>query len=365
MTPKDCILAAFRGQPAPVVWQPRLEHWYNVNKQLGTLPPRYRHMSRLELYDDLGCVPRPYSPFNGCFHTVDDPRVKISHQDLPDRVIITWETPLGSMRAVEKRAALTQQRFEFPIKGPEDFPKMEYVLRGRQWVFDAEAYQRGVEEIGDRAAPTCWVNRVSLQRLFIEYMGFEATIYALHDYPKETERFIRVIEETDDAMYQVYAASPIPIINFGDNVHSDTLSPPLFQRYILPYYQHRGRQLKEAGKFTYAHWDGYVKPLLPFARLCGLDGFEAITPLPQGDVTLEEVKAAFGDELVLVDGIPATDFLPETPVEDLVQRTQRILEMFSPRLVLGISDEISPPGDIERVRLVSDLVAEFNRRFKP
>ena len=36
-----------------------------------------------------------------------------------------------------------------------------------------------------------------------------------------------------------------------------------------------------------------------------MDGIEAITPVPQGDVTLEEIKEGLGDEMYLIDGIPA------------------------------------------------------------
>jgi hypothetical protein len=33
--------------------------------------------------------------------------------------------------------------------------------------------------------------------------------------------------------------------------------------------------------------------------------------------------------------------------------------LFYPRLILGISDEIPPDGDIERVQFVGDLVQEL------
>jgi hypothetical protein len=36
-----------------------------------------------------------------------------------------------------------------------------------------------------------------------------------------------------------------------------------------------------------------------------------------------------------------------------------IVEMFYPHLALGISDEISPDGDIERVRMIGELVREM------
>ena len=39
---------------------------------------------------------------------------------------------------------------------------------------------------------------------------------------------------------------------------------------------------------------------------------------------------------------------------------ERILDLFAPKLVLGISDEISSTGDIERIRLVGEIVDRYN-----
>jgi hypothetical protein len=101
--------------------------------------------------------------------------------------------------------------------------------------------------------------------------------------------------------------------------------------------------------------------LLPYARETGLDGIEAITPEPQGDVTLEEVKDAFSDDLFLLDGIPAVYFDETFSVDTLVECTKKIISLFAPKLILGISDEISSTGDIERVRIVGEIVDEYNR----
>lgn len=129
---------------------------------------------------------------------------------------------------------------------------------------------------------------------------------------------------------------------------------------MLPAYQHRCKRLHKAGKFVHAHWDGDTKPLLPFARTTGLDGIEAITPKPQGDVTLEEIKAGLGDDIFLLDGIPAVFFDATYPVSILEDCARRLIELFAPKLVLGISDEISSHGDIERIRIVGKIVDEYN-----
>lgn len=44
------------------------------------------------------------------------------------------------------------------------------------------------------------------------------------------------------------------------------------------------------------------QPLLRYVKETGLGGIEAITPRPEGDVTLDEIKEALGNDLFLLDG---------------------------------------------------------------
>jgi hypothetical protein len=181
------------------------------------------------------------------------------------------------------------------------------------------------------------------------------------DYPATCERFFEALTRSQEQLIEVINASPIRIINFGDNLHGSTTSPELFEKYILPVYQRRCELLHKAGKFVSSHWDGNVKPLLPYAKDTGLDGIEAITPLPQGDVTLEETKAALGD-MFLLDGIPAIYFDETYSEQTLIGCAKKCIDLFAPHLILGVSDEVSSHGDIERVRLVAEVVDEYNER---
>lgn len=115
-----------------------------------------------------------------------------------------------------------------------------------------------------------------------------------------------------------------------------------------------------AGKFVSSHWDGDCGPILPYAKETGLDAIEAITPKPQGDVTLEQIKGGLGDDLFLLDGLPAVYFDETFSGETLVECTKKLIDLFAPKLILGISDELSSTGDIERVRVVGQIVDDYN-----
>ena len=102
---------------------------------------------------------------------------------------------------------------------------------------------------------------------------------------------------------------------------------------------------------------------LPFLAFRNLHFQIQITPLPQGDVTLEQIKEGLGDTMFLLDGIPAVYFDDTFSVDVLVECTRHLIELFAPKLVLGISDEISSTGDLDRIKVVGQIVDEYNARF--
>ena len=249
------------------------------------------------------------------------------------------------------------------IETEEDMKIFTWIHEHTDWKFNKDIYDELFEKYCDIGAPTIFMPRVSIQDLYINTMGMENGIFALYDFPGALKKYFIALHESHMRMIDVINDSPIDIINFGDNVHCGTLTPEIFQEYVLPYYQERTEKLNSAGKFTSSHWDGDTYSLLPFAKETGLSGIEAITPKPQGDVTLEYVKQHLGDEVFLLDGIPAILFDDIFPVEQLIETTEKIIELFAPKLVLGISDEISSTGDIERIRIVGEIVDKYNSQF--
>lgn len=349
-----------------IIWQPRILCWYSDKQLAGEpLPPPYAGMTLPEIYRALGCSNRIYD-YNACFRAVEHPAVRFERRELgggeSEEVI---HTPAGRQTARRRQVPeLRKSRWlKWPVATEEELKVAAWRAEHASWEFDPAAFERVRAEWGDLGAPTMFMPRVNVQDLYINTMGVEAGIYALLDWPGAVEAYFRALDECHDRLIDVINASPVEIINFGDNVHCGTLPPDIFRRHVLPAYQRRCRRLHRGGKFVHAHWDGDVKALLPFARQTGLDGIEAITPQPQGDVTLEEVRQALGEDMFLLDGIPAVYFDATFPPSAAEDCARRVIELFAPRLVLGISDEISSTGDLERVRAVGRIVEEYNARF--
>jgi len=197
--------------------------------------------------------------------------------------------------------------------------------------------------MGDRGEPQFWLPKSPYQSLCQIWMKTEDFIYALADSPDLVQDVMTAIDDSYQVLYdEIVSYGGIKIINFGENLHAQLFSPSYFEKYFIPFYEKRSNQLREAGIFTHIHIDGFFKPLLSYLEELPFDGYEALTPVPQGDVSLEEIKQHIGDK-VLLDGIPAIFFLPHHPIEELQRCVEEIVALFSPRLVLGISDEL-PEG---------------------
>ncbi len=318
-------------------------------------------MSLPDIFRELKCSARIYD-YNACYRKIEDPRVTWRQETDGDLIRSRIETPVGIQTTVIKVTPSSHARIclKREIESEEEMKVAIWRAVNTTWEWDEETYRRVQKEWGNLGAPTMYVPRVNIQDLYINTMGVEKAIYALADYPDTVEAYFRALDECHDRLMDVINESPIEIINFGDNVHSGTLPPKLFREWVLPVYQWRCEKLHRAGKFVHSHWDGDTKPLLPLARETGLDGIEAITPWPQGDVTLEEIKDGLEDDLFLIDGIPAIYFDELYPITVLEECTRRLIELFAPKLILGISDEISSTGDINRIRRVGGIVEEYN-----
>jgi hypothetical protein len=349
-----------------IIWQPRIGCWLTDKEFAGEpFPPPFTGMNLYEIYRELDCSARLYE-YNACFRRIEHPGVSVTREQLSESDTKTViHTPAGDQVQVLHRTTSNWHPItvKWEVSSEAELKVATWREENTTWEWDQAKYDELQATVGDLGAPTMFMPRMNVQSLYIEKMGSQQGIYAIYDWPDTVGAYFRALDESHDRLIDVINSSPVDIINFGENVHAGTLPPKWFRKFHLPACQHRAERLHVGGKFVCSHWDGDVKALLPFVHETGLDGIEAITPYPQGDVTLEEVKAALGDDIFLLDGIPAIYFDATFSVETLVACTEEIIELFAPNLVLGISDEISSTGDLERVRVVGEIVDGYNAQF--
>jgi len=375
----DAMMAVYEGREGhPLVFQPRLRHWFDVNHNAGTLPERYQGMYLDEVYRDLGVTPREVwgprrigSELSGYFalNVVEGDDVEVwtrrmrgyEGEERDDYLITEIKTPLGTLRQVQRYTehGTSLMNVEYFLKGLDDLKVFEYVLGERSYGWDRNRYEWGKRRYGDAIPLRAQLERSPLMWLIVGIMGFKRTVTMIWRHPEEMKEFMEVLEEEHVKQIEAYRGKPVAELSFGDNMHQDLSPPPYFREYVIPFYQRAIPRVHAQGMVATSHFDGYLKQLLPLVGETGLDGLECVTPLPQGDVTLAEMKGGMGD-MFLRDGIPAVHMCPWTPVETLESHVRELIKAFYPRLILGVSDLLPANGDVERVRIVNEMVKEFN-----
>jgi hypothetical protein len=344
-----------------VLFQPRFEPWFAWTKQFGQVPERYRGKTIAEVYDDVGCSMRTMQYYSGIPEPIEkrfSSAVQIDREATPTHKTTVYHTPHGDLcERWERTLDDTWREVGFPVRDEDDLKKLTWLFRNTTYHFSSEKFSLGDQYVGDRGVPGFWVPKSPYQALAQQWMKLEDLIYALADCPEVVEETMAAIDDSYDTLYpEMIADGRVQVVNFGENVHEQLLSPAYFERYLLPFWEKRAGQLRGAGIFSHVHIDGYFRTMLPYLPRIACDGIEALTPVPQGDMPLEEIKEHCGNK-ILLDLIPAVYFLETYPRELLMAETEKIVRLFAPNLILGISDELPEAAGeegIERVRLIAN-----------
>lgn len=372
------MMAVYEGRDGRgVVFQPRIKHWFEVNSAAGTLPDRYQGMYLDEVYRDLDVTPRevwvPGTRGSAGYLALkieegDDVEVwsrgyrASSPEGEPQDLVFTeYRTPKGSISQLERATehGASVYNVDYFLKDLKDVEVMKYILQERRYLWDERRYEWGRRRFGDTIPLRVNLQRSPLMWLFVGLMGFQRAVTMIWRHPKEMEELLALQEGDFIKMLEVCRGKPITELHFGDNMHQDMCSPPYFKRYMMPFYKRVLPRVKEMGMYSTAHWDGFVGQLLPLVAETGLNGLECVTPLPQGDVTLEQMNEGMRG-MFLRDGIPAVMMCPWTSLEALGDHVRNLIKLFYPRLILGISDLTPANADFERIRFVKGIVEEFN-----
>jgi hypothetical protein len=364
LTRREMNLCAFNGEPLPhVFFQPRFEPWFDWHRQFGTLPPQLEGLSLPEVYDLIDASMRTVHYYTGQPDPIEvtyDDEVRIAEEQDGEWLKLRFDTPHGPLFEAHRFTVdRTWRRVEYLAKTADDLPALRWLVERSHYRFSVPKFEQGAAYVGERGVPQFWVPKSPYFALAQHLMKYEHFIYALADHRPIVEQIMDAIDASYDELYQDLTAADRPqalqILNFGENVAMAYLSQRYYERYVLPWYEKRSGQLRDAGIYTHIHIDGYFRGLLPYLADMPFDGLEALTPVPQGDVTLEEMAAHMGDK-VLLDGIPAVLFLDHYPCEALQACVEQVVALFHPRLVLGISDELPEAGGeecFERMRWVA------------
>lgn len=347
-----------------ILFQPRILCWYSDKVFAGESLGEFDGLRLSDIYRRLNLCNRIYE-YNACIQrVVEDKRIVHDMRQIsPREREFLIRTPIGeiTMRLYKNASNGGEFFSKWWVENEQDLRVYTYYEEASDWKYYPEIFAQVRGEWGTLGAPTVFMPRTGIMHAYLDTMGVENTAYALADMPERMNSYFAALERSHSRYIDALNATDIRIVDFGDNLHGGLLPDRYMEEYILPAYERRCDKLHAAGKFVLSHWDGDTKNLLKYIRKTKLDGVEAITPKPQGDVSLPEVREALREDQFLVDGIAAILFAQPYSEEELLAQAEEVIRLFAPKLILGISDELASFGDIGRVKKVRDLVAAYNR----
>jgi hypothetical protein len=121
-----------------------------------------------------------------------------------------------------------------------------------------------------------------------------------------------------------------------------------------------GHILHQKGKIYLVHMDGRLNCLRNLISRSDIDGVEAFTPPPVGDLPIEEARALWGKKIIWAN-FPETVFLLGR--EATVRFTRELLQSAAPgeNFIIGITEDIHPDYIESGLSAVTETINRYGR----
>jgi len=365
MTHRERLLAILDGQPPDrIPWIPRLLLWYNARQKTGTMPPEYAGLSlrQLEKALGMGTPARDGQVFRTVLHDVE----VTSYPD--GRGTITeYRTPRGTLTSRTERTARMEDldlgalEVEHLIKGPQDYAAAEYLVEHTEYLPTYEEYLAYEEEIGDDGYPLVHAGDCPFHDWLQKWAGYGRAYFDLHDYPERVERLLEVMTQVHkERLWPLIAQSPARLILHGLHFSSLMTPPPLFEKYILPYYQEFSALLHQHHKRLCFHADADTSQLLELIRQAGFDMAETFVTAPMVPCTLRQARETWGSDVIIWGGVPSVILEDPTPDEEFTAYMEELFTTIAPgdAFILGVADNVMPAAKLDRLLQITEMVEE-------
>ena len=360
MSIRSDLFKRLQGEPTEKIpWFGDLSYWYFALKQQGKLDPQYfGNEGEIRFYKDqkVGhCF--LYDVLSYKTEFLGD--VSFEEKVTAQGIYSTYHTKYGDLTSVQtySPANFSYAHTKHMVETAEDLQIMAYIFENMKYTPDYERFHHYDNLIGEDGilVEILPVNVSAVQKLMARWAGVETTVELYYDETDIFEECVDRIQEAQMPVFDILAASGAQLAEWPENLSSD-VTGNLFDKYNVPYYKQVNEILHRAGKYTAIHIDGRLNPCLGKLHDAGFDIAEAVTPSPLGDIELEDLRKAAGEEILIWGGLPGGLFSPSVSDAEFEAYVQRILNLNDQKMVLGVADQVPPDAVEGRVREVSRLI---------
>ena len=366
MTNRERILAVMEGKPPDrIPWIPRLKLWYQANRRAGTLPEEYRNLSLREVERDVfgGTAAR-----DGVIYRTETRDVELrKHQISETETLFEHVTPVGTVTTrlrgsqVLRSAGIGDLQVEFMLKRPEDYPVVQYIIEHTHYRPAFEEYEKYEQEVGEEGYPMISCVDCPFHHWMQGLVGYDHAYFHLNDFPDRVERFLATLtDHCKETIWKHMLQSPARLLQHGHHLSSQMTPPPLFERYILPYYQELAPLLRAEGKMVAMHADNDTRLILPHIERAGFGMVECFVTHPMVHTTLAEARSAWDDRVIIWGGVPSAILEDPYTEEQFEQHIAELFHDIAPggAFILGIADNAMPGSKIDRIKRITQIVRQ-------
>lgn len=323
------------------------------------------------MYRQLGADPliRAHYPT----HTAGDPfrdlfvvdtryrNCEITEQVKGKVKITQYETKVGTLQSKYMFDPHMKAWFlvEHPLKTCEDYKTLQYIMENAELTLAPEGFNSIVKEYGDEmlvAARLVPHHKTAFQAMVEHWAGTAGFIDMLDEEEKLVEETMDVIRDMNRRSVQLCAQTDAEVFISFEDSSTTNYSPSMYENYAVSELNEWCDILHQENKLLIQHACGHIKHLLPAIAKSKIDCLESVTPLPTGNVTMEEVVAALPKRISLIGGIDPMMLL-NADWETLEQYTCELLDTMKGRsYILANSDSCPPRVKLEHLKRLSTLV---------
>lgn len=360
--------AILDGQrPDRIPWIPRMAVWYAACGRTGAMPARWRGLSLRQIERAIG-VGTPAR--DGRIYETHQDGVEVIVRREGNRRITEHHTPLGSVREVRDNSAqgaelgLPGLCTEHVLKGPRDYRVWEWIVRQRRYLPAYDAYRAYDAEIGDDGLPMAGAAGNPFYEFLQDLAGYGHAYCQLADYPRQVEHLLAVMAEVQrERLWPIIADSPARLVINGSHLSSQLTPPPVFEKYILPYYDEFMPLMHARGKKVAMHADADASAILELIERAGWDMVECFVTAPMVPLTLAKAREMWASRIIIWGGLPSVLLEPHVPEEDFRAYVRGVFDTVAPgdAFILGVADNVMPTSIIDRIAWVSEQVESLGR----
>jgi hypothetical protein len=286
------------------------------------------------------------------------PNVKVTTvQESGDRVRTIYETPMGRISALHRRAALALTPEEHPIKTRDDYRVAKFIVQDACYEPEYDRFLTARAKLGNAGkviAETCYEPLLDVE---VNWLGQERFCYELADNLAAVMELHEALAENHKKMYQVVAASPADYILYGGNVVPEILGPQRVRDLILPCWNAFADCVHERGKKLGDHLDANNLLIIDVVGDSRLDFVEAFTPPPDCNVSVAEARAAWPRKRLWTNFPSSVHLQSEQTIHEA---TLEIIGQAGDRrgFLMGVTEDV-PAAHLERsVSVILETLAE-------